>query len=138
MIGSLILGTVLTGPAARPLTETPSELANPFDNAPAAVDAATPTPAPYRAGLVDPFSPTPKAVAPAKRITARKSAQPTGQLRDPWAPVGEGEAAAQRIEPRAKAGTDLHAPFPPAKRGAMTSERARQIEAKADLHNPFE
>mgnify|MGYP001241435128 CR=1 FL=1 len=149
-IGSLILGTVLTGPAARPVTETPSELANPFENAPAAVDTLDLTSTSRGGELLDPFAPTPTAIAPAKRRTVRAPSPPAAQatgrattppsadLRDPWAPVRASEAAAQRIEPRAKAGEDLHAPFPTAKPRSMTTERARQIEAGADLHNPFE
>lgn len=136
-IGSLILGTVLTGPAARPVAEVPSELADPFENAPAATARATPRSPRSDAGLVDPFSPTPKAVAPAKRIAVRESAPAGIEVRDPWAPVGEAEAAAKRIEPRAKANKDLHTPFPPATPRSMTQDRARAIEAKADLRNPF-
>ena len=91
--------------------------------------------------LVDPFAGTPKAVAPAKRIAVRKSTRKSAQLRDPWAPTGEGEAAAKRIKPRQKAARDLHTPFPKAdskaKGSGMTPERARKIEARENLRNPF-
>ena len=110
LLGSLLLSTVLTGPAAQP--DRAHDLNDPFVATEASADARV------RAGtsrasadLRDPFEPEAPAIA-----RARRSGKSRADLRDPFAPVSAGEAAAARTKPaparpRAVPNADLLDPF---------------------------
>lgn len=140
LLSALLLGTVLTGPAA---PQARPELADPFA-------AQVPGPAEARADLVDPFATAPThgaktaspsaapvaAPAPGQR-RAKRRVGASADLRDPFSPDSEGEAAARRPSPTPRT-VDLAGPFTGPTRGEAAAKRVVPLAtAEADLRDPF-
>ena len=138
MLSTLLLGTVLTGPAAQPARDR--ELTDPFG--PSRVQRPTLA----KADLLDPFAapatataqPAPSTGPAAARPAVRRArARATSDLRDPFSPDSAGEAAARRavVQPSSP---DLAGPFQGPSKGEAAAQRIVPLATPSpDLRDPF-
>jgi hypothetical protein len=136
-IASLLLGTVLHGPAAMPPTADHGAITNPFEAAATPAPATTaPSHTTATLGLHDPFSNPPAVALP--HAPARHRTPPGANLRDPFAAQTPGEAAAARIQPTPQTGRPLQRPFAPSPPARTAAARPAPTPAPtADLLDPF-